>query len=244
MIILSTIIPIYNKEKALRQTLQSVIDNHEINDDEYECILVDDESTDSCSEICREFCKKYSYFKYVRIFNDRTVLPSAARNIGLKLSEGKYIHFLDADDILSKNFYKAGTDFLLHNNEDIFIRSLRIVKNNTWYVYTPAAFDNTIYCPPLQSTIFSKKCIKDVKFDIVKSNEDILFFWIVMMNNDFKFYDDRTNFDSFVYYEKFSELNGKYPGMDKNSSDKYIVEYLQNYEKYPYKLENGIIVKK
>lgn len=89
----SIIVPIYNAERYLFECLNS-ISSQEYYD--YEVLLIDDGSTDNSKEIAAAFIKNNCRFKYVYQENCGV---SAARNRGLKLALGKYIVFVDSDDI-------------------------------------------------------------------------------------------------------------------------------------------------
>ena len=89
----SIIIPCYNKKDYIQLTLDSIIKYHYIDDYDFECILVDEESNDGMHDILIDYAKKYSYFKYVKILNDGYNYPSNARNFGMKVAYGKYIMF-------------------------------------------------------------------------------------------------------------------------------------------------------
>ncbi|MBU2658816.1 glycosyltransferase family 2 protein [Bacillus cabrialesii] len=113
-VIFSLIIPVYNAEKYLLETINSVI-NQTLDFEKYvQVILIDDGSTDNSKKICEELQKKYpNNIKYKRINNTG---PSAARNMGLKLVNEtcEYIGFLDSDDKISlealyqvKSFFEA-----------------------------------------------------------------------------------------------------------------------------------------
>jgi len=95
---LSIIIPIYNGEKYLEETLDSVYNEKQ---DKLQIILVNDGSDDATDAICERFIDRakkegWDQHKYIKSAH-RGV--SAARNIGIENSDGKYIAFLDADDI-------------------------------------------------------------------------------------------------------------------------------------------------
>ncbi|MCD4680085.1 MAG: glycosyltransferase, partial [Bacteroidales bacterium] len=92
--LVSIIIPLYNAEKYIKETLDSVLSQSYSN---WECIIVDDGSTDSSKKIALEYCAKDARFKY---FHQPNSGPSAARNHGLKISSGDYIQYLDADDVI------------------------------------------------------------------------------------------------------------------------------------------------
>lgn len=93
----SIIIPVYKVEKYLRPCVDSVL-NQSFTD--FEIILVDDGSPDSCPDICDEYARKDSRVKVVHQENQGL---SGARNTGLKHAEGDYICFIDSDDFLIDN---------------------------------------------------------------------------------------------------------------------------------------------
>ena len=96
---LSVIMPIYNGEKYLRQSIESVL-NQECK--ELELILVDDGSIDNSKQICNEYLLRDRRIAYYFKTNGGV---SSARNLGIKKSIGEYIAFLDCDDVWCKKFY-------------------------------------------------------------------------------------------------------------------------------------------
>lgn len=104
---ISVIMPIYNSESTVRESIVSVI-NQTFND--YELILVNDGSTDSTEKICKEFQKKYNFIKYYKLNNGGV---SRARNFGLSIAEAKYVCFIDSDDLYENNYLEV-----LYNNID------------------------------------------------------------------------------------------------------------------------------
>lgn len=95
--ILSVIIPVYKVEQTLNRCIESVLIQGL---DDFEVILVDDGSPDSCPEICDQWAKKNDCIKVVHKKNGGL---SDARNTGIDIAKGKYITFVDSDDYLSKN---------------------------------------------------------------------------------------------------------------------------------------------
>ncbi len=92
--LVSVVIPCYNYGHLLHDTLNSVLaQTYQY----WECLIVDDGSTDTTRELTEKYIKLDSRFKYVYQHNKGL---AAARNTGLKLSKGQYIQLLDADDIL------------------------------------------------------------------------------------------------------------------------------------------------
>lgn len=116
----SIIVPVYNVEKYLVRCLQSLI----VQKKDIEIILVDDGSTDSSAEICDKYAAIDNRVKVVHISN---VGVSNARNIGMSLSKGNYITFVDGDDWLSGDFLEIGIKNLEATGTDIFMGSY--IKN-------------------------------------------------------------------------------------------------------------------
>lgn len=97
---ISVIIPVYNAEKFLHKCLDSVL-NQTYKD--YEIILVNDGSKDNSGAICDEYAAKYDF---IRAFHKENGGASSARNYGLKLAQGEYINFVDADDWMELDMYE------------------------------------------------------------------------------------------------------------------------------------------
>lgn len=95
---ISIVVPVYNAEKYLRQCVDSVLAQTY---PDWELILIDDGSSDRSVTICDEFATSDSRIKRVHTPNGGS---SIARNNGIGVAEGKYITFLDADDLLHPQF--------------------------------------------------------------------------------------------------------------------------------------------
>lgn len=89
----SVIIPIYKVEKYIAATVQSVLDQIYTN---FELLLIDDGSPDKSIEICQQFTD----FR-IKIIRQQNRGVAAARNTGIRHSQGEYLAFLDADDLWS-----------------------------------------------------------------------------------------------------------------------------------------------
>lgn len=93
--LVSIIIPTYNRAQLLRETLDSIVAQTYMN---WECIVVDDGSTDGTDRLVDEYVKKNNRFKY--LINERAKGAQGARNTGILNAKGDYIQFLDSDDFL------------------------------------------------------------------------------------------------------------------------------------------------
>ena len=93
--LVSIIIPVYNSEKYLAETITSAISQTWNNK---EIIIIDDGSTDNSLTIAESFANEH-----IKIFSQPNKGASAARNKGLHEAKGDYIQFLDGDDLLMPN---------------------------------------------------------------------------------------------------------------------------------------------
>lgn len=96
-IILSVVVPVYNTDKYLEKCLNSLL-NQDLNN--YEIICVNDGSTDKSLSILKRYSNDHENIKLVTQNNSG---QSVARNKGLQLARGKYLYFMDSDDILEEN---------------------------------------------------------------------------------------------------------------------------------------------
>lgn len=103
---ISIIIPVYNAEKYLEACLDSLLDQTYTN---YEVILINDGSLDSSLSICKKYANKYDRF-IVR--NQSNSGVDKARNLGLAVSSGEYINFIDSDDYVEPGFLQGFIDAL------------------------------------------------------------------------------------------------------------------------------------
>ncbi len=97
MIDLSIIVPVYNVEKYLKRCVNSLLSQ---NLDNYEIILIDDESKDLSGKIADEYAEEY---EFIKVIHQKNKGLSGARNTGLKMASGEYILFVDSDDWLIEN---------------------------------------------------------------------------------------------------------------------------------------------
>ena len=95
---ISIIIPLYNKEKYIIETLTSVVNQTFV---DWECLIIDDSSTDGSLDVVNAYLLTTK--KLFKVISQKNSGQSVARNTGIFHSTGKYIAFLDADDIWATN---------------------------------------------------------------------------------------------------------------------------------------------
>ncbi|WP_299226443.1 glycosyltransferase family 2 protein [uncultured Psychroserpens sp.] len=115
--LVSIIIPTYNREQYIGATLDSVVQQTYKN---WECIVIDDGSTDHTGNLVNQYIRKDPRVTYYQRPTNRVKGGNAARNYGFELSNGKYIIFLDSDDLLLPNTIQDRVN-LLDNDVDMLI---------------------------------------------------------------------------------------------------------------------------
>lgn len=184
MIKISVIIPVYNKEKYLSQSIESVLNQTYEN---FELILINDGSTDNSSNIIKKYSKIDTRIKYIGQKNQGV---SATRNNGIKASSGEYISFLDADDLYRKEFLRSMVD-KIGNRDSCFcgyaklkgntIKENRLRSNSKDYFMDYMSGKMKIHT---NSWLIKKSFLdkKNILFDYdLKWGEDMLFFSKVLL---------------------------------------------------------------
>ncbi len=119
----SVVIPLYNKEKSVKNTIESVL-NQTFQD--FEVIVVNDGSTDNSLEVVKSFNDER-----IRIINQKNSGVSSARNRGIKEAKYEWIAFLDADDLWENNHLQVVDEMIKsYPNETVFCTSFVTCKNN------------------------------------------------------------------------------------------------------------------
>lgn len=122
--LISIIIPSYNRENLIREALDSIIEQTYTN---WECIVIDDRSTDGTDAILKEYSNRDNRFIVISKPLELKQGASVSKNLGLQLARGEYIQFLDSDDILAENKLEKQFDAL--KNEDEKVISVCVTSN-------------------------------------------------------------------------------------------------------------------
>jgi len=123
--LVSIITAVYNAEKTIADTIYSVLQQDYQN---LELIIVDDGSTDQSAEMIASIISNQKKIRLLR--NTVNEGPAAARNLGLKEAGGKYITFIDSDDIWLKNFLSTTVDYMERNTLPFVFSSYRRISEN------------------------------------------------------------------------------------------------------------------
>jgi glycosyltransferase involved in cell wall biosynthesis len=119
----SIILPIYNGERYLSETISSIFDQS-FND--FEVICIDDGSTDSSKEIVFSFDdKRIKYF-----YQNHTGFPSISRNSGILKTRGEYLTFIDHDDVLRPNSLELRLKKFAERNTQVVYSDCDVIDKN------------------------------------------------------------------------------------------------------------------
>lgn len=110
---LSVVVPLYNSALHLRECLESIRTQ---DFQEWECICVDDGSTDESAVILNEYAGKDGRFN---VFCQKNSGAWAARNVALKVARGEWITFVDSDDVLNGSWFKTGLRIAEKSGSDL-----------------------------------------------------------------------------------------------------------------------------
>ncbi len=224
--LVSIIIPAYNREHLIGETLDSVLIQTYTN---WECIVVDDGSNDNTEEIINSYSEKDNRFQFYHRPTTGKKGASACRNYGLEKSKGELIQFLDSDDLLAKNkleeqvkLYKPGDLSLITCKWGGFEESSDLSKR---FKYKYNAYRNFKKSKVLLKTFgyynefFPLHVYLTPKALIEKSgnwnedltnNDDAEFFARVIMNaSKIIFSSDASVYYRYSSTDKLSELNSE-----------------------------------
>ncbi|MBO6271731.1 glycosyltransferase family 2 protein [bacterium] len=163
---MSIIIPVFNAEKTISKCLNSILKQVYKN---WECIIINDGSTDNSLAICKEYQNKDKRFK---IFTTENKGVSAARNKGIKESTGEYICFVDADDTLNQNKLDICYKLSYLNDADIVYHSINVFVNNNFKTIWDNTYEGIIDIDNIVNIqyYFSNVLTKLYKASLIKDN--------------------------------------------------------------------------
>src|SRR5690606_16321033 len=135
--LVSIIIPTYSRAHLLGETLDSVLAQTYTN---WECLVVDDGSTDETEALLKTYITKDSRFQYHK--RPDTHLPggNGARNYGFNLSKGVYIQWFDSDDLMVVNKIESSVYEIQNKQKDLVVSNCNFLGEQA--KYQPLEFDD------------------------------------------------------------------------------------------------------
>lgn len=229
----SIITPSHNREKFICETLENLQKMHYNN---WECIVVDDESTDNSAVIVTEMAEKDNRIKY--FFNVKSSIP-ISKNFAILNSTGKYILPVDSDDLISPDYVREAVE-ILENKKDVKIVYCQGVyfgsRNGKWklpdYSFDELLLSNCIH----NSAMFRRK-----DFDKTGGYNPNMFaseewdLWLNILKTGGEVFKIEKNY---FYYRKHPDSTITKYGNRKAEMRKLLYE--NNKELYVHLLENPI----
>lgn len=182
----SVIVANYNNAQYLRDCLSSISTQ---SFPDFECIVVDDASTDDSKQIIESFTKHDK--RYITIFNKTNRGVSAARNIGLDIAKGEYIAFLDSDDCFCPDALRLMHNLIVENKADIVGGGGVRVPND----FSPVNESNKNFINP-PFNVFSNTIEELKHFATIGDRYRIVWIWRRMFRRDVI---GNTRFDERLY---------------------------------------------
>ena len=200
--LISIIVPCYNQEQFIDETLQSVYEQTYTN---WECIVMDDGSTDKSEEKIQRWIGKDSRFHYY--YKDNGGIAET-RNYAIKCSKGEYILPLDGDDKLHPDYTKQALNIfdkkpetkLVYCDPILFGAKDQVVKSRA-YSFNMLLIDNTIPC----SGIFRKSDFEKTNGyrDNMKFGLEDWDFWVTFLDKE----DQVIKLSDNLFYYRIKELS-------------------------------------
>lgn len=204
MVKISVIIPVYNVEDYLEETMESIVNQTVFSD--IEVIMIDDGSTDDSRFLIEKYALDY---ENIHTYHKQNEGQGVARNYGLKLAKGEYIHFMDSDDYIPPDAYEKLLNTALKNDNksDVIIGNvLRFRRYNAWdsilFKNSHKHIHEEITCTTLNET-------HDIIWDTIASNK--LFKKEFLEKNNIYFPDEKIYYEdilfslkSYIYAESIS----------------------------------------
>ncbi|MBP3766510.1 MAG: glycosyltransferase family 2 protein [Bacilli bacterium] len=188
--LVSVIIPVYNKELYIKQAIDSVINQTYKN---IEIIIVDDVSSDKSVEMVRNLAKKDSRIKLIE--SKKKLKAAGSRNTGIDVAKGRFIAYLDADDVWNKEKIEKQIKFMKKNNSAFSYTSYAYTNENLKHIKDVLVPYKINYYQALKNTtIFTSTVMFDLtklkKEDIYMPNvpsEDTACWWSVLKKIDYAY---------------------------------------------------------
>ena len=201
MSLVSIIIPYFKKKKYINSTLQSVIKQKY---KKFEILIVYDDKDTSDISFLKKIIKKDKRIKL--IINKKNIGAGLSRNKAIKKSKGKFIAFIDADDLWHRSKLTEQIKFMKNQNIDISHTSYQIINSKNNLIGTREA-KNLSYCDLLKScdiglstVVIKKKLLSKYLFANLSTKEDYVL-WLRLSKKN-KIYALKKKL---VYWRKLSD---------------------------------------
>lgn len=197
---LSIIVPVFNVEGYLKRALDSILmQSSPIN---YEILLIDDGSSDNSGAICDEYQNNFSNVCVRHIENNGV---AEARNLGISLSRGNYLFFMDPDDFVSEDFFEKIFPNL-NDKWDVLCFGYNEIKENKDTILSCRPHLYT-YCGLLGKNEFRNEFIELFKTDMMYNVWSRIYNKSFILKHDIKFPSKPIGEDTSFNFQVYRHLN-------------------------------------
>lgn len=203
--LISIIVPVYNVEKYLPDCLDSIINQSYIN---IEILCINDGSEDNSDRILKEYAQRDNR---IRVFEQENAGLSAARNVGVDYANGKYVLFVDSDDMLAANAVEHIVNKMEYDELDLLCFDVDLLnENSSWsieefdkyknsfvrkYEYNEVKSGSQLFVEMQNNGDFQQPvwlfCVKksvleqhDIRFEEGLLHEDVIYSVMCYLNSD------------------------------------------------------------
>ena len=239
--LISVVVPVYNVKDYLERCLNSLINQTYKN---LEIILIDDGSTDGSYKICQRFAK---IDKRIKLFKQENGGLSKARNKGISKATGKYIGFVDSDDVISvrmyENLYEAIAktnseigfcDYVCFTNDVVFDEEFSFEEMNRVAALKNLMIDKNITSHAVDK-LYLKSLFDDIRYPLGKKFEDIDTTYKLIMKAENIVYVPHALYG---YYQRSNSITGVY----SKETTKDFIQAINNRYKSLYNYNSGLNV--
>lgn len=190
----SVVTPVYNAEKFLKETIESVLGQ---TFEDFEYLLIDDCSTDNSTNIVKEYAKEDKRVKYIRLRENSGA--AVARNTGLENAQGRYIAFIDSDDVWYPEKLKKQLDFMKEKNEAFTYTKYEHITEEGDVLSAPDFPEKLSYSGLLKNTaiacstvVIDRQVIGDFRMPLVRKGQDTATWLKILRNHDYAYLVDEV----------------------------------------------------
>ena len=188
--VISVIIPAYNAEKYIGQTLESVLAQ---NCDELEILVIDDCSKDGTLEIVKKYSEQYPQIKVIELTVNSGV--AVARNTAIERATGRYVYFMDSDDLWERNKISAQIKLMQDKDATMSFTAIDMIDDSgncvkgkrkiKTVVDYKVLLHNTVI--PTSSVVIDREKSGDFRMPLLRSGQDYAT-WLMLLRNGVKAY--------------------------------------------------------
>lgn len=236
--IVSIIVPVFNVEKHIRKSINSIL-NQTVYCEDIEVIMVDDCSTDNSGVIIDEYASKYENFRAIHL-DENSGAAGKPRNVGLNIASSDFVMFLDSDDcfvenaieiLLNKIRQDDELDIVLGGYVNVYDKKQEIIlpfkgNEDKYFVNTLNEFDLAKINPAISSKIFRKDFLikNNIKFPEGVPGQDLVFFLNSFFNSS-----KILSLNNFIVYKRILRSKGSDKSISFNLNYNYIIGLIKAY---------------